>query len=248
MKNIIPAILFILLFGSLATAAEIQVFAASSLTDALKAIAAGYERRTGDKLLYNFSASNILAIQIEEGAPADVFFSADEKKMDALQSNALIVDETRKALLSNSLVIVTPLDSRLLINSPARLADPNLRVAIAQPETVPAGLYAKEYLSKAGIWNKMIDRIVPTESVRAALAAVESGNVDAGIVYRTDAAISKRVKIVYEIPPKDGPKISYPVAAIRGSKNLEAAKRFIAYLASPDALQIFRKYGFLIAR
>jgi molybdate transport system substrate-binding protein len=229
-----------------AAASELQIFAAISLTDALKEIATLYENKTGNPVLFNLGASSMLARQISEGSPADVFFSADEDKMDDLQKKQLIVNETRRSLLSNSLVIVIPFDSNSTISDPHQLAKSNWKIAIAEPKTVPAGIYAKKYLQNIGLWSKLMDRIVPTENVRAALAVVESGNVDAGIVYKTDAAISRRVKIAYEIPVKDTPKIIYPVAVIKDTKNLEAAKSFVEYLASEESKAIFTKYGFLV--
>ena len=227
-------------------AAELQIFAAASLTDALKEIGSVYEKVTGDKLIFNFAASSLLARQIEEGAPADLFFSADEEKMDSLQKKGLILKDTRKSLLSNTLVIVVPFDSNVSVDSPNRLAESNWKIALAEPQTVPAGIYAKEYLKKIGIWKQVIDRVIPTENVRGALAAVESGNVDAGIVYKTDANLSKRIKIAYEITPHEGPKISYPLAVVAESKHGEAAKRLAEYLATPASIAVFKKYGFLI--
>ena len=119
-------------------------------------------------------------------------------------------------------------------------------LALAEPQTVPAGIYAREYLRKQGIWSKVIDRVIPTENVRAALVAVESGNVDAGIVYRTDAGISKKVRIAYEVPRAEAPKISYPFAVLAASGRKEAARKLLDYLHSPSALAVFRKHGFLI--
>jgi len=227
-------------------AAELQIFAAASLTDALQTIGASYEKQTANKLFFNFAASSILARQIEEGAPTDLFFSADEEKMDFLQKKGLILKETRKSLLSNTLVIVVAFDSKVSLDSPVRLAKSSWKIALAEPQTVPAGIYAKEYLKKIGIWNQVIDRVIPTENVRAALAAVESGNVDVGIVYKTDANISKRVKIVHEIPAQEGSKISYPLAVVAESKQVDEARKLADYLASPESIAIFRKCGFLI--
>jgi molybdate transport system substrate-binding protein len=119
-------------------------------------------------------------------------------------------------------------------------------IALAEPQTVPAGIYAKEYLEQHGLWSKVIDKVVPTENVRAALAAVESGNVDAGIVYKTDAAISKNVRVAYEVPPGQGPSISYPVAVLKESRQIDAAKRFVEFLASDAARATFRRYGFIV--
>jgi len=229
-------------------AAEISVFAAASLTDALQEIATAYEGESGDKVLLNLAASSTLARQIQEGAPADLFFSADEAKMDSLEKQGLILRETRRSLLSNTLVVVVPADSNLEIRSARDLATPKVRaLALAEPQSVPAGIYAKEYLRSQKLWSKVIDRIVPTENVRAALSAVESGNVDAGIVYKTDAAISKKVKIAFEVPAAEGPKISYPVAVLAGSQGQAAARKLLAYLESPAALDVFRRYGFLVA-
>lgn len=230
-----------------AVAAEIQVFAAASLTDALQEIAATYEKETGDKVLLNLSASSALARQIQEGAPADLFFSADEAKMDGVEKRGLVLKGTRKSLLSNTLVIVVPSDSNLKISSASDLATSRIRaLALAEPQSVPAGIYAKEYLRSKKLWGKVIDKVVPTENVRAALAAVESGNVDAGIVYKTDAQISRKVKIAFEVQAQDGPKISYPLAVMAESKQQDAARKLLAYLESPPALEVFRRYGFLI--
>jgi molybdate transport system substrate-binding protein len=228
-------------------AADLQIFAAASLTDALKEIAPAYEAASGDKLQFNLAGSNALARQIQEGAPADVFLSADEAKMDALETAGLILDTTRTSLLSNSLVIVVASDSSLAIAAPKDLAGPGVtRLALADTKGVPAGVYAKEYLEKIGVWEAVKDRVVPTENVRAALAAVESGNAEAGIVYKTDSAISKVVKVAYEVPVAEGPKISYPMAVVKASKNSVSAEKFLAYLQSEPALAVFRKYGFLV--
>jgi len=232
-----------------AMAGEILVFAAVSLTDALQEIGTAYEKSGGDKIVLNLAASNLLARQIQEGAPADLFLSADEAKMDQLEKRGLLLAGTRKSVLSNTLVIVVPADSSLKIASPKDLAGSKVRaLALAEPQSVPAGIYAKEYLRSLKLWSAVIDKVVPTESVRAALAAVESGNLDAGIVYKTDAAISKKVRVAYEVSKAEGPKISYPFAVIAGSKQREAARKFLAYLESPAALEVFQKYGFLIAK
>ena len=240
----------VLLFAALCAlslrAADLNIYAAASLSDALKEIAKTYEPASGDKLHFNFAASSALALQIKQGAPADVFFSADEEKMDGLAKAGLIADDTRRSLLSNTLVIVVAAEGGAVIAAPADLAKSTIgRVALAEPQTVPAGIYAKDYLQKAGLWKKVIDKVVPTENVRACLAAVESGNVDAGIVYKTDALISKKVRIAYEIAVAEGPKISYPLAVVKESKNPDAARKFASYLAAPEARAVFSKYGFL---
>jgi molybdate transport system substrate-binding protein len=238
-------LLLLCLLAVPASAADLQVFAAASLTDALKEIAPEYEKATGDKLVLNLGASSTLARQIQEGAPADLFLSADEEKMNGLEKRKLLLPGTRESVLSNTLVVVVPLDSNLRIAGPADLVAVRA-LALAEPQTVPAGIYAKEYLKRKGLWSKVIDRVVPTENVRAALSAVESGNVDAGIVYKTDAAISKKVKIAYEVPRAEAPSISYPFAVLAASERKEAARKLLDYLHSPSALAVFRRHGFLI--
>lgn len=237
--------LLCLLWTAPARAADLQVFAAASLTDALKEIAPQYEKATGDKLVLNLGASSTLARQIQEGAPADLFLSADEEKMNGLEKRKLLLAGTRRSVLSNTLVVVVPVDSGLGIAGPADLAGVRA-LALAEPQTVPAGIYAKQYLKAKGLWSKVIDRVIPTENVRAALAAVESGNADAGIVYKTDAGISKKVRIAYEVPRAESPKISYPFAVLAASGRREAARKLLDYLHSPSALAVFRKHGFLI--
>lgn len=238
-----------LLASDVARSAAITVFAAASLTDSLKEIAAAYEKQTGDKVILNFGASGFLARQIEEGAPADLFFSADEARMDGLEKKGLILKETRTSRLSNLLVIVVAADSPLRISSARELAGVKVkRIALADPKTVPAGSYAKAYLEKLKLWPAVGPKVVPTDNVRAALSAVESGNVEAGMVYKTDAAISKKVKIACEIPSGEGPAISYPMAVVKESRQPEAARQFLNYLASDEAGRVFKKFGFIVVQ
>lgn len=233
----------------LAHAAELSVFAAASLKDALAEIGAAYEKESGDKVVFNFGASNALARQIEQGAPADVFFSADEAKVDALEKKGLLLPETRRSVLTNTLVIVVAADAGAAPKSAADLAKPEFRkLALAETATVPAGIYARGYLEKLGLWTAVKDKVVPTENVRAALAAVEAGNCGAGIVYKTDALISKRVKVAVEIPATEGPRISYPLAVVKDSKQPEPAKKFAGHLAGPAARAVFEKFGFGVAK
>ncbi|HEY3052475.1 MAG TPA: molybdate ABC transporter substrate-binding protein [Thermoanaerobaculia bacterium] len=226
------------MISALFLAITIHVSAAASLTDALQEIASRYS----DKVVFNFGASSILARQIEEGAPADVFISADELKMDDLQRRGRIVKKSRRSILSNALVVVVPSDSKLKITSAKDLLGHS--IAIAEPSSVPAGIYAKEYLREERVWDRVAGKIVPTENVRGALAAVESGNVDAGIVYKTDALSSRAVKIAYEV--KGGPRISYPAAVVSDSREKRAAQRLLDYLQSKPARDVFRRYGFLL--
>ncbi len=225
---------------------EVNVFAASSLTDALKEIARPYEQQSHDHIVFNFAASSLLARQIEERAPADIFFSADEEKMDRLQKAGLVVSETRQDLLGNSLVLVAPNESSLQISALSELAGKTEKLAVADPRTVPAGIYTRAHLTTVGLWEKLEPKLVPTENVRAALAAVESGNVDAGFVYKTDANISKKVRVIFSVPAEGGPAIRYPIALIKEAKNAPAAEKFLHYLESDAARVVFEKFGFLV--
>ncbi len=228
-------------------AAEVTVFAAASLTDALTAIAANYEKQSDDKIIFNFAPSSTLARQIEEGAPADIFFSADEAHMNRIAEKGLVDVATRKSILGNSLVVVVPNNSTLEIKSAGDLTNAAIKqIALADPKAVPAGVYAKAWLQKLQLWRAVQPKVIPTENVRAALAAVASGNVDAGVVYKTDAAISRRVIITYEVPRADGPDINYPMALVKDSPQPEAAKKFLNYLSSKEAGQVFVRYGFLL--
>jgi molybdate transport system substrate-binding protein len=227
-------------------AATVTVFAAASLTDALKQIGADYEKTSGDKVIFNFAASGTLARQIEAGAPADIFFSADETKADALEKKGLLVHGSRKSLLGNALVIVTPPDAPA-IRSPEELTNAAIqRLAVGDVKYVPAGTYAKIYLEKKRLWRALEPKVVPCENVRAVLAAVASGNVDAGIVYKTDAAISKNVKVAFEVPAADGPEISYPVARVKDSPQPAAAGKFMEYLDAGAAAAVFKQFGFIV--
>jgi molybdate transport system substrate-binding protein len=247
-KLFTTALLALILSATSARATELLVFGAASLTDVLQELAGTYEKTTGDKLVFSFGASNALARQIQAGAPADLFLSADEEKMDSLEKSGLLLAGTRKSVLSNTLVVVVTTGSSLQISKPEDLATPRVRIlALAEPQSVPAGIYAKKYLQSKKLWDKVIDKVVPTENVRAALAAVEVGNADAGIVYKTDAGISKKVKIAYEVPRAESPKISYPFAVIAKTQHAEAARRLLTWLESAEALAVFQKYGFLLA-
>lgn len=243
------AVLLALLAHFAASAAEVTVFAAASLTDALREIAAAHEKQSGDKILFNFGASSLLARQIEEGAPADIFFSADEAKMDGLEAKGLLVKATRRSRLSNALVIVVAAERGAALAKPGDLAtDKVRRLAIAEPRAVPAGIYAKEYLQKQNLWSAVEAKVVPTENVRAALAAVEAGNAEAGIVYQTDAAISKEVKVAYQVPAQDSPAISYPMALVKEAKQPDAARRFLQHLEADEASRVFEKFGFSLPK
>ncbi len=223
------------------------MFAAVSLTEALEEIAGAYERASGDEVVFHFGGSSLLARQIEQGAPADLFLSADEARMDALAKRGLIVTATRVSVLSNALVVVVPRDGGRTIVRPEQLLDVG-SIALAEPSSVPAGVYARAWLQRIGLWERIKAKVIPTDNVRAALAAVESGNVDAAIVYRTDARVGKRTRVAFEVPRAQGPAISYPFALLRDSENREAALRLLTFLRSEAALKVFAKHGFDISR
>ena len=230
-------------------AAEVRVFAAASLTDALQEVARVHVSMTADKVLFNFGASSILARQIEAGAPADLFLSADEEKMDRLARRGRIDARTRVSVLSNALVVVVPARGGTNITDPRQLAQPMIRsVALAEPSSVPAGIYARQWLERLGLWNALAPKVVSTENVRGALAAVVAGNVDAAVVYRTDARISKHVRVAYAVPRDAAPRISYPFAVVADAENAQAARRFLAFLRSKPALDIFARHGFDVVR
>jgi molybdate transport system substrate-binding protein len=229
-----------------AHADDILVSAAASLTDVLKEIGGSYQAQAKHTARFNFGPSSGLARQIEEGAPADIFFSADLAQMDNLDKKGLLEPGTRKNLLSNQLVIIAPSDSKLALSSPKDLLKADVkRIALAEP-SVPVSAYTSKYLTEEGLWEQVKSKVIPVQDVRATLAAVEGGNVDAGFVYKTDAAISKKVKIVYEVPLDKGPKITYPAAIVKASKHKDVARDFINYLSSPTAKAVFQKYGFVV--
>jgi molybdate transport system substrate-binding protein len=246
MREFIAALfVFICAWAPAAHAEEILVSAAASLTDVLKEIAAGYGTKSKNSVRFNFGASNALARQIEEGAPADIFFSADLAQMHNLDQSGRLEPGTARNLLSNQLVIVVPADSKLAISSPKDLLKAEIkRIALAEPSAVPVGVYSSKYLADERLWEQLKSKIVPVQDVRATLASVESGNVDAGFVYKTDAAISKKVKVAYEVPVANGPKIMYPAAIVKESQHKRDARIFLNYLSTPEAKAIFKKYGF----
>jgi molybdate transport system substrate-binding protein len=230
-----------------AGAETLRVHAAASLTDVLEEIAAEYTKDTGTVVRFNFAGSSILARQIELGAPGDLFFSADEEKMNLVQGRGWILGDTRKSVLSNSLVVIVPSDSERIVRSARNLAGGSIkRIALAEPYTVPAGVYARMYLEAAGYWDQVAPKVVAMDNVRAALLAVEGGNVDAAIVYRTDAMTSDKVKVAYEVRPGEAPYISYPIAILSEAITPDEAARFIEYLSTVKARTVFEKHGFVV--
>jgi molybdate transport system substrate-binding protein len=242
-------LLSISLVGGPAFASEkkiIRISAAVSLKDALDAIEKAYAlKRTGDELQFNLASSGLLQKQIEEGAPVDLFISAGKKQMDELANKDLLVPQTRSDLLSGELVLIVTREKQSLIKGFADLAKEDFSFTIGQPETAPVGKYAKETLLSLKLWDKLANRIVFAKDARQALTYVNSGNVDAGLVYRSDA-LALRGGVTAAVAPKAAHSpIVYPMAAIVPGKNLEATKRFMAFLKSPEATRIFIKYAFI---
>ncbi|MBN9682261.1 MULTISPECIES: molybdate ABC transporter substrate-binding protein [unclassified Corallococcus] len=231
---------------SSARAEEVLVFAAASTTDALEALAPAFQQASGHRVRFAFGASSDLARQVVAGAPADAFLSADEAKLDAVDRAGLVQAGSRVDLLSNRLVVVVPVKSAVKVAGPADLKGLK-RVVLAEPAAVPAGVYAKAWLTKAGVWADVASRVVPAVDVRAALAAVEAGRADAGVVYATDAAQSKKVRVVFTVPEGDAPRIVYPAAALTQGKAPEGGLAFVRFLQTEDARKEFRRLGFLDA-
>lgn len=220
----------------------ILVFAAASLTESLQELGRKFEAAGGPKVEFSFAGSNDLARQIQAGAPADVFFSADAAKMDAVEKAGLVRAADRVDLLSNVLVVVVPASSTAVVKTPQDLVDLP-RIAIADPAAVPAGVYARQWLEELGLWSKIEPKVVPTLDVRAALAAVETEAAPAGVVYRTDAAVAKKSRVAFEA--QGGPKIVYVVAPLPDSKNLKAAEAFVKFLQGDAGRAEFEKRGFV---
>jgi len=223
------------------------VLAASSLQEALQAEADAWARQDHPRPVLSFAASSALARQIESGAPADLFVSADQHWMDAVEKAGALRPGTRRDLLGNSIVLVAPKASaaELDLASPASIAAAlgKGRLAMADPDAVPAGKYGRAALDHLGLWNALAGKIVRAENVRAALALVESGEAPLGIVYATDAAASAKVRVVATFPAGSHPPIRYPVAILAASKSGQAAS-FEAFLTSLRGKAIFARYGF----
>lgn len=230
------------------TNSRLVVSAAASLTDALKEISQIYSQTQPNVTVrYNFASSGALQQQIENGAPADIFISAAEKQMDALQQKNLIASASRRNLLTNRLVLVVPKTSMGVTNLQG-LKDVRVkRIAIGNPRSVPAGQYSEEALKKQGLWNSLQPKFVLANNVRQVLQFVESGNVQAGLVYATDAKTSNQVKVVEVIPANLHTPIVYPISVVKSSKNQTSARNFIQFLVSSKAKKIFQKYGFGIS-
>ncbi len=226
---------------------SIIVFAAASLTDALGEIDKAYTAKTGVEVKASFAASSALARQIESGARAEVFFSADEEWMDYLAQRNLLQPKTRHDVVGNRLVMIAPIDSKAKIDikpgfSIASALGDNGRLATGDPDSVPVGKYAQAALTKLGTWEAIAPRLVRAENVRAALAYVARGETPLGIVYSTDAQAEKRVKVVGTFPADSHPPIRYPIAATTAAT--PDGVKYADFVRSKASQEIFRKYGF----
>jgi molybdate transport system substrate-binding protein len=228
-----------------APAADLTVSAAASLTNALRELAPAFEAQNpGTQLVFNFAASDALLAQIAKGAPADVFASADAQAMDRAEAQKLLEPGTRRDFATNTLVMIEPRASTLGLAALTDLRLPEVtRVAIGNPASVPAGRYAKAALERATLWPVVERKAVLAQSVRQALDYVARGEVEAGFVYATDAALmSAQVRVVTAVATAT--PIVYPIAAVAGSPNPPAARRFIAFIATPEARSVLARHGF----
>jgi molybdate transport system substrate-binding protein len=233
-----------------ARAQDLTVFAAASLQNAFDEIGRSFRQKTGRAVKFSFAASSALARQIEQGAPAAVFASADERWMDWLQQRSLIATDSRRSLLGNRLVLVVPAANAARVElrpgfDLAALLGAERRWATGDPSNVPVGRYAQEALTELGVWPFAQTRLVRAENVRVALAFVERGEAAAGVVYETDAAASPKVRVAGVFPADSHTPVSYPVAAVAKNDGA-AAREFLRFLEGPEARATYRRFGFSV--
>ena len=226
---------------------NLLVSAAASLKEALEEVKPLYQQSQPNVTInYNFGASGALQQQIEQGAPADIFISAAKKQVDALEKKGLLVPGTRVNLANNRLVLIVP-KGTIGITSFYNLTDAKIKkIAVGEPRSVPAGQYAEQVFKKLGIFEKVKPKLVLANNVRQVLAAVESGNADAGLVYATDAKISDKVKVVVAADDKFHSPIVYPMVVVKSSKNIPAAKNFVEFLSGSQVKAVLKKHGFIV--
>jgi molybdate transport system substrate-binding protein len=228
---------------SQAPATPLTVSAAVSLTEALQEVAAAYRATGGAAVSFNFAGSNVLARQIVNGAPVDVFVSADEAQMDVVSRAGLVVPGSLVTVAGNALVLVA--DERTTIRSISDLGNAEVRrIAIGDPAAVPAGVYARRYLEEVGLWSRLEPKVVPVGNVRAALTAVQNGSAAAAFVYATDARVAPDLKIVATIAGARSPRIVYPACVIKTTRQPAAAVAFLAFVRSPAGAAILARHGF----
>ncbi len=224
---------------------ELIIAAAASLKDSLAEVQKAYAvKKSNVKLTFTFGSSGALQQQIENGAAVDVFISAATKQMDALKEKGLIIQETSRNFLKNNVVLIAPKDT-FLTDFKDLTSDKVRHIGLGEPKSVPVGQYAEEVLTRLNILDKIKGKVVYGNDVKEVLTWVETGNVDAGIVYETDAKVSDKVKVIAAAPEDSHKPVNYPAAVIKSSKNAEAAKAFTEFLYGDDAKTIFEKYGFV---
>ena len=224
---------------------SVTVSAAISLKAVLDQLGREYERdHPGAKIVLNYGGSGTLQHQIEQGAPVDIFFSAAQKQMDGLQSEGLVITDTRHDIVANDLVLIAPSASDD-IHTFQDLAKSSVKtVALGEPETVPAGMYAQQTLEKLNLWDAVKKKAIYAKDVRQVLTYVATGDADAGLVYRTDAQTSPKIRTIFTAPPSSHDPIVYPAAVLKSSKDQAAARAFLEFLETPHALETFKTYGF----
>lgn len=228
---------------------EIYVLAAASLTDVLTELANNYKKETSTEIIFSFASSGALQAQIEASAPADIFFSAAQKQMNALEEKGLIDSETRKDLLENKVVLISPKNSNLNIKSFTDITNSNVKkLGLGEPKSVPVGQYSEEILSNLSILDIAKEKAVYGSDVRNVLDWVETAEVDCGIVYATDAKIAKNINIIAEAPEGTHKKVIYPISIVKSSQNKEEAKKFIEYISTDKSKEIFQNYGFTVVK
>jgi len=232
---------------STASRINLTISAAASLKDVMTEIKPIYEdQKTNVSLTLNLASSGSLRQQIEQGAPVDLFISASPSHINMLQKKGLIIDESLRDLLKNQMVLIVPQENTASVNTFQDLTkDAISTISIGEPKSVPAGKYGKEVLTSLRIYEKVEAKIVFAKNVRQIVNYVATGNVDAGIVYRTDTNASNQVKIVANAPEKSHTPVVYPIAIIKDSKNIEAAKQLEEFMFTPEAKAVFEKYGFI---
>lgn len=225
---------------------ELLVMAAASLTDVCDELKEAYEEENESTTLnFSFGGSGTLQAQIEEGAPADIFMSAATKQMDALGDKGLLKEGSTINLLENKVVLITPQGNPAGIKSFEEVSDAKI-VGLGEPESVPVGQYSKEIFSSIGIWDRISEKSNYGSDVRTVLSWVETGSVDCGVVYATDASTSKNIEVICSAPEGTCSKVIYPAAILKSSENDASAMSFMEFLQSEKATKIFEKYGFTV--
>lgn len=233
-------------FSTESKSIELTISVAASLKDVMGEIKLAYEKQNSDIVLtYNFGSSGSLQKQIEQGAFVDVFISAATKYMDELEDKGLIIEDTRKDFLENKLVLIEPIEFSAITDFNGLAKDTVKRIGIGEPKSVPAGQYGEELFNNIGIIDLLRSKFVYAKDVREVLLWVETGNVDAGLVYETDARASEKVRLVARAPEGMYTPVYYPAAVIKESENREEAKDFVEFLYSSEAKPIFEEYGFV---